>query len=480
VSIKSRLAVILFIVLGMKKKLILGFGILSLLVSCKDKEDVDPVSLYEEGEEFLGGTASTSDYGSYSFEHEISSLSKEEKMKFFSGNAFFKQTWVSSPSSTTARDGLGPFFNAKSCSSCHPSDGRGRPPKFYGEKQQGLLFRLHNGVGVNGQPLPDPIYGGQLQDLALPGIDVEGQMKIDYEYLIRMFDDGKSYTLRYPTYSIAELSHGDLDLNTKISPRVGQQLIGLGLLEAISQNDLLENEDVNDKNGDGISGKANYVWSVLEQKNVLGRFGWKANQPSLKQQVSGAFNGDIGITSSMFLSENCNPWVDCYSIANGGSPEISDELINEQVLYVSALAVPVRRNVKDDAILKGKQMFTNIGCVSCHKDKFITSTSPTLSGLSNQTIRPYTDLLLHDMGDSLSDNSKEFLAEGNEWRTPPLWGIGLIKTVNGHQYLLHDGRAQNIEEAILWHGGEAQKSKKEYIKLCEADRQKMIKFLESL
>lgn len=464
----------------MKKYSVVGLILLLFFSSCKDKKDAEPVSLYQEGEEYLGGSASTGDNGSYSFEHEISGLSSAEKMAFFSGNAFFKQTWVSSPSSTTARDGLGPFFNAKSCSSCHPSDGRGRPPRFYGEKQQGLLFRLHNGVGINGEPLPDPIYGGQLQDMALPGIDVEGQMKIDYEYLLQMFDDGKSYTLRYPTYSIAELSHGELDVNTKISPRVGQQLIGLGLLEAISQSDILANEDINDANGDGISGKANYVWSEEDQKKVLGRFGWKANQPSLKQQVAGAFNGDIGITSSLFLSENCNPWVDCYTLPKGGSPEISDELIKEQVIYVSALAVPVRRNVKDEATLQGKQLFTNIGCVSCHKDKFITSTSPTLSGLSHQTIRPYTDLLLHDMGDSLSDNSKEFLAEGSEWRTPPLWGIGLIKIVNGHQNLLHDGRAQNIEEAILWHGGEAQKSKNAYKKLWEADRQKMIKFLESL
>jgi CxxC motif-containing protein (DUF1111 family) len=451
-----------------------------LFFSCKKNEELEPQSLYENGEEFLGGKASTSDYGTYSFQHEMSGLSSQEKIDFFSGNAFFKQTWVSAPSSTTARDGLGPFFNARSCSSCHPNDGKGRPPEFYGEKQQGLLLRLHNGYDMYGAPLPDPIYGGQLQDISIQGVDSEGQMLINYLYINGIYADGKPYTLRNPTYTIAELLHGALDGNTKISPRVGQQLIGLGLLETLTESSILANQDINDANNDGISGKANYVWSVELQQLVLGRFGWKANQPSLKQQAAGAFNGDLGVTSSLFSQENCNPWLDCATLPNGGNPELTDEQLRQQEVYLSALSVPIRRNFKDPQVLEGKLLFAKLNCNSCHIDHFTTGSSNIVAGLSNQKIRPYTDLLLHDMGEELSDYSREFLAEGSEWRTPPLWGIGLIKTVNGHQYLLHDGRARNIEEAILWHGGEAQKSKTAFIQLCETDREKLIKFIESL
>ena len=464
----------------MKKAVYSAIALSVFSFSCKDKVEAEPQSLYQEGEEFLGGSASTSDYGSYSFQHEVTGMSSQEKMDFFSGNAFFKQTWVTAPSSTTARDGLGPFFNARSCSSCHPNDGRGRPPAFYGEKQQGLLFRLHNGQDSHGAPLPDPIYGGQLQDIAIQDVDAEGQMQIVYQEILGQYADGKTYTLRNPTYSIAELMHGSLDGNTSISPRVGQQLIGLGLLETITEADILANEDIGDFNGDGISGKANYVWSIEKQKLVLGRFGWKANQPSLKQQAAGAFNGDLGITNALFLEENCSPWLDCDTMANGGNPELTDEQLRQQEVYLSALSVPIRRNFKDQEVLEGKQLFTKLNCVGCHKDQFMTGTSSVIDKLSNQKIRPYTDLLLHDMGDSLSDNSAEFLATGNEWRTAPLWGIGLIETVNGHQYLLHDGRARNIEEAVLWHGGEAQKSKESFKKLSESDRIKLIKFLESL
>ena len=462
-------------------KFIVSVFLFLFFVSCKKKEnEIVLNTLYKDGEEFLGGAMSTTDFGVYSFEHEFSKLSNSEKADFFIGNSFFKQSWVTSPASTTARDGLGPFFNARSCSSCHPNDGRGRPPRFEGELQQGLLFRLYNGNDQWGGPLPDAIYGGQLQDQSILGVGVEGTMQISYELILGQFADGKPYTLEYPKYTISNLLHGALDANTQISARVGQQLIGLGLLDALSEQSILANQDIYDANNDGISGKANYVWSVEDNKIMLGKFGWKANQPTLKQQASGAFNGDLGITSTLFPNENCNPWQDCSSLANGGAPEISDEHIRQQVIYLASLTVPIRRNFKDQEVLEGKQIFSKIQCVSCHKDNFTTEQSKLLSGLSSQRIRPYTDLLLHDMGDSLSDKSKEYLAEGNEWRTPPLWGVGLLKTVNGHQNLLHDGRAKNIEEAILWHGGEATKSRDTYKKLTEADRKRLIKFIESL
>jgi CxxC motif-containing protein (DUF1111 family) len=256
--------------------------------------------------------------------------------------------------------------------------------------------------------------------------------------------------------------------------------VGLGLLAAIMDDDILDNVDEFDADGDSISGKANYVWNVEEERLTLGRFGWKANQPSLRQQIAGAFNGDLGVTSSLFPSENCNPWLDCDAMENGGEPELTDVQLDQQELYIAALSVPIRRNYKDVDVLKGKIIFSEIGCNNCHKEEFVTGDYEVLSQLSNQTIRPYTDLLLHDMGEGLADDSPDFLATGQEWRTPPLWGIGLIETVNGHEFLLHDGRARDIEEAVLWHGGEAAKSQRNYRELCEADRTRLIKFLESL
>ena len=466
-----------------KKTVLVGVIAFSLFTSCK-KDVEEPIpetkSLYEPGEEVLGGIASTFSNGRRAFEEEISNLTINQKLDFFTGNAFFKQAWVPSPSTTTARDGLGPFFNAKACSSCHPADGRGRPPLFPGERQEGLLFRLSRGVDANGFSIPDPTYGGQLQDLAIQTIDFEGEMDIMFEEIIGLYGDGEAYTIRKPSYSVGQLSHGALHSDTKISPRIGSQVIGLGLLDAISEADILANADENDSDGDGISGRANWVWDFENNETRIGRFGWKANQPSLRQQIAGAFSGDLGITSSIFPDENCNGWVDCDTVANGGNPELTDALLDQSELYLAALSVPIRRNFKETDVLQGKILFAEIGCNSCHIDEFVTSESPTLAQLNNQKIKPYTDMLLHDMGDSLADNSPDFLATGNEWRTPPLWGIGLLKTINGHEYLLHDGRARNIEEAVLWHGGEALASKQKFKQLNKSKREQLIKFLESL
>lgn len=465
----------------MKNKIVVVITLSILAFSCKKNQgENEPESLYVNGEEVLGGAASNGDNGSYSFEHEVSGMSIENKLAFFSGNAFFKQTWVSSPATTTARDGLGPFFNAKSCASCHPSDGRGRPPLSQSDKQQGLLLRLSTGTDEFGRTIPDPNYGGQLQDMSVQKVDVEGEIVLTYEKVTGYYSDGGTYSLRKPSYSVTNLMHGALNSETTISPRVGPQVIGLGLLEAITEEDILANADEFDADGDSISGKANYVWNVEENKLTLGRFGWKANQPTIKQQVAGAFHGDLGVTSSLFPTENCNPWLDCDTMANGGEPELTDQQLQEQELYIAALSVPIRRNYQEEAVLKGKLIFAEIGCNSCHIDEFVTGDYEVLPQLSNQTIRPYTDLLLHDMGEGLADNSPDFLATGKEWRTPPLWGIGLLKTVNGHEYLLHDGRARNIEEAVLWHGGEASRSQRKYTALSSSDRERLIHFLESL
>ncbi|UOB17994.1 di-heme oxidoreductase family protein [Abyssalbus ytuae] len=462
---------------SLKQLILLTFIILTS--SCA-KDDQPFLLLPEEGEELSGGTVTVFDFSQNAFGLQAPNLSDEESLLFFVGNSFFNQNWVTAPASTTARDGLGPLFNARACSSCHFKDGRGRAPEFSGELAHGLLLRVNIGNDINGAPLPDPNYGGQIQDQAIPNIDTEAGFEVTYEEITGSYPDGTSYSLRKPSYIITNQTFGELSTNARLSPRVANQMIGLGLLEAIDETIILSLEDENDTNNDGISGKANYVWDVSSQSLKLGRFGWKANQPSILQQIAAAFSGDLGITSSVFPNENCPPGIDCASVPNGGEPEISDENFNTVLLYSSTLAVPARRDVDKTEVLEGKQLFEQINCVACHLPKITTGTHPTINALSNQTIRPYTDMLLHDMGDGLSDNSQDFLATKNEWRTPPLWGLGLIKTVNGHTYLLHDGRARNTEEAILWHDGEAKKAKNAFMELTKTEREKIITFIQSL
>jgi CxxC motif-containing protein (DUF1111 family) len=277
------------------------------------------------------------------------------------------------------------------------------------------------------------------------------------------------------------LSYGELSGSLLFSPRVAQQLIGLGLLEALDENTILSFTDENDVNRDGVSGRANYVYDFINKKTSIGRFGWKANQPSLRQQISSAFLGDMGLTTNMFSDENCtSAEQDCQKATTGGIPEVDESKLEKIIFYDATLAVPARRSVKDPQVLFGKKLFLQAKCDNCHKTKMTTGPHPSIPELSNQTIRPYTDLLLHDMGEALADGRPDFQATGQEWRTPPLWGIGLIKTVNKHTFLLHDGRARNIEEAILWHGGEGETSKQAFIKMPAEEREALIKFLESL
>ena len=284
--------------------------------------------------------------------------------------------------------------------------------------------------------------------------------------------------LQKPIYTINNLGYGSLANNILVSPRIANQIIGLGLLEAVPEATILGFIVANNRNG--ISGKANYVYDIETNSQKLGRFGWKANQPSIRQQVAGAFSGDMGITTSIFPNENAPPSVDLSTIPNGGSPEISNANFDKVVLYSSSLAVPARRNYTNQNVLKGKRIFNDIQCASCHIPKIQTGSLYPILAFRNQAIRPYTDLLLHDMGADLSDNAPDFLANGNEWRTQPLWGIGLINTVNGHTKLLHDGRARNITEAVLWHGGEAQAAKVKFKQLSTLDRNSLLEFIQSL
>jgi len=434
----------------------------------------------EAGEELSGGQVTVFNTSQEAFGFFATNLTSDEKSDFGVGNSLFRLPWVTAPSTTTGRDGLGPFFNATACGNCHFKDGRGRAPAFDGEFSTGLLLRLSvPGTDSHGAPMPDPMYGSQLQDGALLNQTIKGKYNIIYQTVSETLADGTVIQLQKPTYQINQLGYGPLSGSLMISPRVANQLVGLGLLEAIPDAAILALADENDSNGDGISGKANYVYDIESNSKKMGRFGWKANQPNVRQQVAAAFSGDMGITSYLFPNENCPPGVDCDAIPNGGSPEISNLNFNRVVLYSQVLAVPARRNYKEQNVLKGKQLFESINCTSCHAPKFVTG-EHAVAALRNQTIRPYSDLLLHDMGSGLADNSPDFLASGSEWRTQPLWGIGLIKTVNGHTNLLHDGRARNIEEAILWHGGEAQQAKDKYKQLTAQERSDLLAFINSL
>lgn len=456
--------------------LFLVFIILGLF-SCRKDGEITRLDFLSGGQ---NGTVF--DKSKNSFGHQMPGITDDKEFLFFVGNSFFNQNWVPAPASALARDGLGPLLNAKSCSSCHFKDGRGKPFIDNNDFSNGFLIRLSvDGTDEHGGPIGDPIYGGQFNDMSIGGVNDEGDIEVVFEYITGTYGDGTSYTLRKPIYSLVNLNYGALSPDVMMSPRIGQQMIGLGLLEAIGESEMLDHEDVFDTDGDGISGKANYVWDVKSQSSKIGIFGWKANQPNLLQQVAGAFVGDLGIKSFLFTSENhTQNETECLNLPNGGNTEIDKDDLMKTVLYSSSLAVPARRDIDNSKILVGEILFDELNCVKCHVKTYTTGTSHDLTYLNRQTIHPYSDLLLHDMGDGLADHRPDYLATGNEWRTQPLWGIGLIETVNGHTYFLHDGRARNVEEAILWHGGEAETSKNKFKALTKTQRQAIIDFVNSL
>ena len=284
-----------------------------------------------------------------------------------------------------------------------------------------------------------------------------------------------------PVYSVEDPQFGPIHPEVMISPRIAPANIGMGLLEAIPEEINLGLADPDDADGDGISGRANYVWNVRNGKLTLGRFGWKANQPSVEQQVAGAFLGDIGITSSLFPEQNCpKAQSACAQAPNGGEPELTENRLEKVTIYTQTLAVPAMRNAEDDEVEQGARLFVHSQCSACHTPKYETGDDHPLEALRGQVIYPYTDLLLHDMGERLADHRPDGLASGAEWRTPPLWGIGLVEVVNGHTFFLHDGRARNLEEAILWHEGEAKESRDNFMGLTLEERNALLKFLGSL
>ncbi|WP_042506512.1 di-heme oxidoreductase family protein [Algibacter lectus] len=465
----------------MKLKIVFISIIITCLYSCSDDDYTATSKIeYEEGEEFLTSDLGVNSTSNNAFGFEISGLSFVEQAEFATGNSLFNQTWVSSPASTTGRDGLGPTFNARACATCHFKDGRGKA-FVNGEDSSGFLMRISMpGQDSNGDALPVLGYGTQLQDRANNGIPFEAKVNVTYEVINGEYADGTSYQLQKPIYSFSQEAFGSLS-GVLMSPRVAQQTIGLGLISALPDEEITKFEDETDSDNDGISGRANYVYNYEINERDLGKYGWKANAPTLKQQVAAALHGDMGLTTSLFSDSNCpSPQQDCADAINGVTPEVTDVQLDKMLFYQAHLAVPNRRNYKDENVLKGKALFSSLNCIGCHAINQKTGTEAASDYLKNITIKPYSDFLLHDMGDDLADNRPDYLATGKEWRTQPLWGIGLISTVNGHTNLMHDGRAANIEEAILWHGGEAENIREDFKNLSVDDRENLISFVNSL
>lgn len=443
-------------------------------------------------DEKTGGDTTVFATGQNAFSFPLANLPDEERTRFVIGNSFFKRNWVQAPASTTARDGLGPQFIARSCGGCHVQDGRGAPPDFtrgLSEQPVGLLLRLSvPGKDAHGGPKPDPVYGDQFSNFAVQGVMPEGQISLRYETVRGKFADGTPYQLQKPRYGFSKLNYGPMAKDVMLSPRIAPQMAGVGLLEAIPEAEIVRNAREQAALGGPVRGIANQVWDAPTQQMRVGRFGWKANVATLAHQTAGAFLGDMGITSPLFPNETCtSAQKDCLAAprgAQGKAPEIDEKTFNEVVFYESTLAPAARRNPRDTQVVQGQKLFAQAQCAACHRPSYVTGDIPFprlgSKAAQGQTIWPYTDLLLHDMGEGLADGRPDFLANGRQWRTPPLWGLGLVPDVNGHNRLLHDGRARGALEAVLWHDGEAKASKDKVLQMTAQERTALVKFLESL
>lgn len=433
-------------------------------------------------------TTFESGVGAYS--QPQSQLDADQLKQFLEGKAKFVQPWGVAPKSIVVW-GLGPLFNEDSCSGCHKFNGRARAPADGEEAAHGTVIRLSvPGRSANGGPNAHPAYGDQLHNRSIPGVPPEGQAIVTYELREVTLGDGEIVRLRSPRVRFAQLQFGEIGPQSMTSMRIAPSLIGLGLLEAVPEDVILQVAST--QTAGGVRGKPNYVWDFEHGQRALGRFGWKASQPTLRQQTAAALHDDIGATSSIFPDENCPPvqklcrdaptasrCVRPGSCSAQDRPEVLPGRLADITFYLRALAVPVRRNVLDQEIRRGETLFGQAGCSACHlPDLETTARSQPSEG--KFLIHPYTDLLLHDMGDGLADGRDDYEASGREWRTAPLWGIGLLPTISGHAELLHDGRARNVTEAILWHGGQAARSRDAFRGMPKRDRDAIARFVESL
>ncbi len=416
-------------------------------------------------------------------------LDLKQRGIFMVGRNLFRRQWASIVS-LNGDWGLGPTFVADRCSACHVNTGRGRPPD-PGEQMLSMLVRVSMpGSAPHGGPIPHPAYGEQLQNRALDGSHVdlayagtlvprEAELYLDWEARTVTYADGDAVELRVPKLRVENPSFGMLDDNVMRSVRIAQPIFGLGLLEAVPEAALLDIARA--QQALGYDGRLNYVWDSIRGRRAPGRFGWKANQPSLKQQIATAAIEDMGLSSRLFPNQNCPPVQDiCLRHLPGNFPEIINYEIDALELWLHGLAVPARRNMRDSEVQSGEKLFARAQCAVCHVPELRTAAFPPMRQLSNRSFRPYTDLLLHDMGEGLADGRPDFLAGPRDWRTPPLWGLGLSQTVSGTPALLHDGRARSVAEAILWHGGEAQASREYFRNMPRGDRDALVRFVEAI
>ena len=389
-------------------------------------------------------------------------LDADAQLAFYSGFSFFRSPWVRAPASTTARDGLGPLFNSHSCDGCHRNGGRG---KSLLDDPNSLATVVRISIrDAAGNPQPHPRYGSQFQTQAAYAAGGEATIAM------RSATVGES--LRKPLLHV-ETPHGEPQDSWLLSARVAPALIGMGLLASIAEEDLLVRADADDSDGDGISGRPHWRSSNAGQR--IGRFGWKALHPTVAAQTGAAFQEDIGITNPLFPETVCNAaQTECLRQPDGNDAdegvEIPAKLFDLVVHFVSHIPPP-KAGALTDAVRQGRSIFADIGCNGCHVPSHDTEFG---------RIWPYTDLLLHDMGEELADHRPEGDATGREWRTPALWGIGTMAKVAGHRTLLHDGRARDADEAIRWHGGEASAAKRRYEALQADERKALVTFLKAI
>ena len=434
-----------------------------------------------------GGATTVYDDSRNAFGRALGNLDPARWRRMLEGKRLFVRRWLPAEEGRREGRGLGPLYNADSCAACHFKDGRGRRP---GEETAGtpvLLYRLGEARRLSDHALvwrQPPELGGQLQDRGT-GVEAEGVVAVSYRSVAGLYPDGAAYSLRQPRYRLRLLRDGggpeaDPPPSLHLSPRLPPSLIGLGLLEAVPEARILAREDPRDLDGDGISGRAN--WIPAGGGRYLGRFGWKAGQPSLEGQTATAFYEDMGLTSPPMPGKACPTAGE--GCERGSEPELSQRQLDLITDYLRLLAPPAQRPASRFQGARGKALFTEIGCTSCHLPTLMTADPAAdpavLPELAGQRIQPFTDLLLHDMGSGLADGVPEHGADGREWRTAPLWGIGLLAKVSGELFLLHDGRARSFEEAILWHGGEGQAARDAFVALPEKDRSAVLDFLDTL
>jgi CxxC motif-containing protein (DUF1111 family) len=488
-------------------------------------------------------TAINASNSGHGFSTPIPTLNTEELEQHLSGDANFETAFTTAPNNEHPDlDGIGPVFNNTDCNSCHQRDGRPSTTtipdgqnRVLLDSSAGIFLRMSIDDGSCSTPSIENNYckntvvsgfGEQLfhrgvlkaredwdaVEDALPFVG-QANVYLSYDYTTVTYADGSVVELKKPVFTIErpydvdkdnQINSALLQADVRYSPRNGMPVFGLGLLELIPEADILALADEDDADSDGISGRPNWVYDAVKARDndpipvSLGRFGWKANTPSVRVQSLGALRGDMGVTNPLFPEESIanTAMHESYLTRTGffdtgadenGDPEASQAFSDEVVFYVETLAVPARRNVDDESVISGAQLFTQVNCTGCHQPDFTTLSGDVKLGgvdapeaLKNQHIYPFTDMLLHDLGEDLADNRRDFVANGNEWKTRPLWGIGLTKTVNPAAGFLHDGRAATIEEAILWHGGEAEQSKVDFMALTQIERKSLIDFVMSL